>query len=549
MTAVDAGRWSPRGPRWPAGVGWLTAALAGAVVAINVAGIGTIAVARRGALDEAARSLRLETGARARSIESVLASTRADLAFMTGSPTFFGLETALGSRDPREVRWRRLEAEGALLLFLRGHPEVTHLLARSEEGAPLVEVGRRGGVPVLWMSGAGRDLSGETAKGSGAPAGRTVTGIFAFTSGIRKVSGAVTLEATIDPASLLARREPVDDPGRACSLTDGKGRTMAAQEPSVREGIAAEASIATEGWSAPSPWRLACMSGRDRAFGALEPVAASYRTTLILNLAVMTLALLLGALALQETRRRRSLEASAREEARVRELERQLFHAERLATVGRLAAGMAHEINNPMEGMSNYLGLARDDLARGDAASASRRLDGVREGLQRAVGIVRQVLAHADPAAAPMSRLDLNAVLQQTADFVRARPELAAIRFELDLARGPLMVRGSQTLLGQVFLNLLLNGCEAQPGGGELRIATRKEKGRAVAEIADRGPGIPESDSARIFEPFYSTKNSTGLGLSICYAIVSRHQGELSVTGRPGGGAVFTMRLPEDPGD
>ena len=515
-------------------------------MAINVAGIGTITLARRGAIDEAGRSLRLETSVRARSIESILASARADLAFLTGSPTFFGLEAALASRDPREARWRRLEAEGALLLFLRGHPEVTHLLARSAEGRSLVEAGRRGGVPVLWVPGARVD----------GPARSPIIGLFAFTSGVRRVTGAVTLEVTLDPAALVARRPTADDAAPGCRLLDGRGASLAGQaavppdagaQAGLNEGgLTAEATIAAEGWSAPSPWHLACSQRRSVALGPIEPVAAGYRSTLALNLVVMSLALLLGALALQEARRRRSLEETAREEGRVRELERQLFHAERLSTVGRLAAGMAHEINNPMEGMSNYLSLAKDDLARGDADSVRRRLDGVEEGLRRAIGIVRQVLTHADPAKAPKSPLDLNAALQQTVDFVRTRPEFRNIRFELDLAAGPLKVLGSPTLLGQVFLNLVLNGCEAQPQGGELRLRTFRQDGRVAAEIADRGPGVAQDDSARIFEPFYSTKQSTGLGLSICYAIVSQHGGELRVASRQGGGAVFVLLLPAE---
>ncbi len=554
---MDAARVSYRHVRWPAGVGWLTGLLVGVVVAINLAGIGMIAVARRGAIEEASRSLRLETGARAKSIESLLASTRADLAFLTGSPTFFGLEAALGSRDPREVRWRRLEAEGALLLFLRGHPEVTHLLARSGEGAPLVEAGRRGGVPVLWVSETGR-AGGPAASGppirpgsSSAPrgpeseaGGRRIMGVFAFTEGIRKVSGAVTLEATVSPAALLAQPGVVGAPARPCALLDHVGTPLVASDRSSAGGLLAEASIETEGWSAPSPWRLVCTRRREQAVGTLEPVAARYRKTLVLNLAVMSLALLLGAFALREARRRRSLEETAREEARVRELERQLFHAERLSTVGRLAAGMAHEINNPMEGMSNYLGLARDDLARGDVASARRRLDGVQEGLQRAVAIVRQVLAHADPATAPKSPVDLNTVVLQTVEFVKTRPEFSAIRFDLELSDGALPVLGSQTLLGQVFLNLILNACEAQPRGGEIQVRSRGGGPHALIAIADRGPGVPKEDSARIFEPFYSTKNSAGLGLSICYSIVAQHGGELLVADREGGGAVFTIRLP-----
>ena len=113
---------------------------------------------------------------------------------------------------------------------------------------------------------------------------------------------------------------------------------------------------------------------RPRSSGLDEPIFARYRTTFALNLAVMALALLLGGFAVQQARSRAGLEARAAEEARVRELERRLFHAERLSTVGRLAAGIAHEINNPLEGMANYLALARDASARGDSEAAARHL-------------------------------------------------------------------------------------------------------------------------------------------------------------------------------
>ena len=511
-------------------------------MAINLAGIGGIAVARRGALEEAARGLELLTGARARAIESALASIRADLAFLTGSPTFFGLEAALASRDPRQARFRRLEAEGALLLFLRAHSEVTHLVARSGRGTPLVEAGRRGGVPVLWV---------PESRPPAPPEGRPITAAFAFTSGVRTISGAVTLEATLDPAVLLARGESAEEPAGTCRLSDRDGAPLAPHGaartgPVSDAGLSAEAPIETEGWSAPSPWRLVCARrGGKEAFGPFEPVATRYRATLVLNLAVMTLALALGAYAFRETRRRRDLETEAGEEARVRELERRLFHAERLTTVGRLAAGMAHEINNPLEGMSNYLSLARDDLAREDASAALGHLAGVHEGLQRAVGIVRQVLAHADPAKAPKSPIDLRVILQETLQFVEARPEFRAIRFAFEAASG-LGVRGSQTLLGQVFLNLLLNACEAQPRGGEVSVRAFREGPRVVVAIADRGPGVPADAGPRIFEPFYSTKSSTGLGLSICYSIVADHGGTLGVSNREGGGAVFTIGLPAE---
>jgi len=374
------------------------------------------------------------------------------------------------------------------------------------------------------------------------------------------VSGAVTLEATIDAGRLLAHNRTLGEPARACALLDGAGKLLAA-EPDARDAvdragpggasgeggagvILAEATVRTESWSAPSPWRLLCSGRRGPTEALVAPLSARYRLTLVLNLAVMSLALLLGMFAVREARRRQVLEAAAREEARVRDLERQLFHTERLSTVGRLAAGMAHEINNPLEGMSNYLSLAREDLLRGDAASAARRLEMAREGLRRAGDIVRQVLQHADPATAPRAIVDLNAVLRQAVDFVSSRPEFRSIRFDRDLSPSPLGVQGSQVLLGQVFLNLILNACEAQPSGGEVRVSTRREGERVVADIADRGPGVPLGESARIFEPFYSTKQSTGLGLSICYSIVTQHGGDLAVAEREGGGAIFRMRFP-----
>ena len=159
----------------------------------------------------------------------------------------------------------------------------------------------------------------------------------------------------------------------------------------------------------------------------------------------------------------------------------------------------------------------------------------MRQGLERAALVVRQVLAHADPARAPQRPVDLTQVLAETTEFVRSRGEFARIRFETVLPDEPLVVEGSPIMLGQVAMNLILNACEAQPEGGEVAVSARREGGRVVAEVADRGPGVPEADRQRIFEPFFSTKDSTGLGLSVCHSIVREHGGELVVLGRDGG--------------
>jgi len=525
--------------------GWLTALAVAAVVAVNAAGIWGIAVAYRGARDEESRLFAAETAARARSVESVLSATRAELAFLAGSSAIAGLGGDPAVSGGRENEWRRLAAEAALLVFLRGHPEVKRLVVKSGKDDVLVETARRGGVPVLWMPQDRTDV--ETPDSTGRPAVRAVIAFDPASAAPRDV---VRLVAEIDPFALLAQGARSEG-GRDCNLRDGSGRTLAGAlatasmaKPSTAGGPAAEAPVRAEGWSVPSPWLLSCVRERGAA-SVVEPIATRSRTLLVLNLAIMALAVLLGSFAVREARRRERLEVMAREEARVRDLERQLFHAERLGTVGRLAAGMAHEINNPLEGIANYLALARDHVAHGQADAAAVDLEGVRQGLERAAGIVHRVLAHAEPSSTPHAPVDLSACVRETVDFVRSRSEFRGIAFAADLAGGPLMAAGSAVMLGQVFLNLVINACEAQPEGGEVRVNATQENGEVVVRIADRGPGVAEADRNRIFEPFFTTKqSSTGLGLSVCHSIVTQHRGRLAVEARAGGGAVFTLRLP-----
>jgi signal transduction histidine kinase len=493
------------------------------VVAVNAAGLWSISASRRGAADEAARLLRMQVEARAQALEGRLAALRAELSFLADTPPVLAL---LRPGAPRDA------AESALLLFLRAHPELLRIAVTGTRGEPILAAGRRGGVPILWLSS--RQPTGGEGVATAPDSPRLATSV-----AVAEAPGA-TLEIEVSPGALLDQHAAA-----ACRLLDAGGRVVA-RAPSQRPALpaAAEAAVAAPAWSRPGPWRLTCDESPGGPAAMLEPVAARYRTTLALNLGAMALALALGLLAFTEVRRRERLEASAREEARVRELERQLFHAERLASVGRLAAGIAHEINNPLEGIANYLSLARDALGRGDHDGLGRHLEGVRAGLERAALVVRQVLAQADAARAPKSRVDLNQVLQESAEFVRSRREFARLRFESALLSAPLPVLGNPVMLGQVALNLLLNACEAQPEGGEVRVASRRENDSAVAEIADRGPGIGEAARARLFEPFFSTKNSTGLGLSICHGIVERHGGQLEALPREGGGSVFRLTLP-----
>ncbi len=524
--------------------GWLTVIALAAVAAVNLAGLWGIAVARQGALDEARRAFDLDVRAKAAALETRLSGVREDLAFLGGSSTIERLDEP--GPDAATASILRQSAESALLLFLRSHPGVVRIVVRNSRGEPLHSVGRRGGVPVLWVSG-----SAPTGREGAAidPRRPRLTVRVPQAGETRRAPGTVTVETEVEPASLLELGGASET--RRCELRDSAGVLLGRFPPGPRGRSAegqrqetADASVAAEGWSAPGPLVLRCTQPADIAVSLAEPVWARYRTTWALNLAVMVLGLLLGVFAVSQARRRAGLEARAAEEARVRELERQLFHAERLTTVGRLAAGIAHEINNPLEGMSNYLTLGRDALARGDAAAAERHLAAVKQGLERAAGIVRQVLAHADPAKAPKTPVDMNQVLRETEGFVRSRKEFRHVAFRLELADQPLVVHGNPVMLGQVAMNLIVNACELQPGRGEVWISSRLAEGQVVAEFADRGPGIPEADRQRVFEPFFSTKDSTGLGLSICHTIVRQHDGELDVRPRDGGGSVFRMRLP-----
>jgi signal transduction histidine kinase len=520
---------------------WLTGVAIAAVAAVNLAGLWGIAMARQGAIDEGRRAFRVEVSTEATALGTRLSEVSSDLAFLG---RIARLDEAHGR--PANGTVARQGAEIALLLFLRSHPEVVRILVRSADGRPRVHVGRRGGIPVLWMSASPTGEEGAAVD----PRRPRLTARLPH-GHEAELAGGATIETEVEPSTLLEIVSGGREGAQSCWLSDGSGTVLARHPPGPRRKTPADGgeAVATvpvhaEGWSLELPLRLTCAQPERAVVGLAEPVWARYRTTFALNAGVMVLALLLGGFTVQQARRRARLEAQAAEEARVRELERQLFHAERLTTVGRLAAGIAHEINNPLEGMSNYLTLARDALDRGDAGAAERHVTAVRHGLDRVAGIVRQVLAHADPAKAPKTPVDLNEVLRDTERFVRTRREFSHVRFLLDLAEGPLVVQGSPVMLGQVAVNLVLNACEVQPEKGEVSVTSRRDGSLVVVEFADRGPGIAESDRERVFEPFFSTRDSTGLGLSICHTIVRQHDGEIAVHPRPGGGTVFRVKLP-----
>ena len=233
----------------------------------------------------------------------------------------------------------------------------------------------------------------------------------------------------------------------------------------------------------------------------------------------------------------------------------------RLAAVGELAAGIAHEINNPLAFVRANLSLLRqhwgaleDELAKADAirnegaallGEGEELLEESLEGVDRATAIVRDVRGLAHAGQRERQPADLNALLEGVLRM--ASPQLRErVRVERDFGELP-PVWGAPQELQQVFLNLVLNGVQAIAGQGTIRVTTRLENGSVVTSVEDDGCGIDPEIRERIFDPFFTTKKvgeGTGLGLGIAYGIVRQHGGELSVESQPGEGSCFRVQLP-----
>ena len=244
-----------------------------------------------------------------------------------------------------------------------------------------------------------------------------------------------------------------------------------------------------------------------------------------------------------------------RDLSRVRELEEKLRRSDRLAALGQMAAGVAHEVRNPLVGIR-----AAAQFLEGDPAFSTglREYTGViiREA-DRLNAVVEELLAFASPKPGRLAPCNLNQVLEE-ALALEAAP-LAAARIAVARIYDPQLplILGDQPRLHRVFLNLLRNAAEAMPGGGGLTVRTRFERlsarlgGRAaaVAEVGDEGKGIAPENVPHLFNPFFTTKpRGTGLGLAISLRIVEDHGGAIEVEAGPGGrGATFAVILPLAP--
>lgn len=238
-------------------------------------------------------------------------------------------------------------------------------------------------------------------------------------------------------------------------------------------------------------------------------------------------------------------------EAAKKELEQlhfqQLEHADRLASIGEMAAGIAHEIKNPLAGISAAVTIIKDDLVEGDPRSEI--LGEVIMQVQRLDKTVNDLLFFGKPSLPELACIDINDVIEKTLKFASQHRGLLNIEKRLALASGLPSVYADGKQMQQVFLNIILNAFQAMAGGGILTISTslvsHQERNFVRIDFADTGPGIPAQVLEKIFTPFFTTKaQGTGLGLPICSKLIHLHNGELLVKSDDVHGTVFTIELP-----
>jgi hypothetical protein len=226
-------------------------------------------------------------------------------------------------------------------------------------------------------------------------------------------------------------------------------------------------------------------------------------------------------------------------------LEEQLQHAEKMASVGLLAAGVAHEVNTPLAGISSYTQLLRGQIEEKDPRQ--QVLEKIEKQSFRAAKIINSLLNFSRSSGTEFERVDVNKIIADVLSLVEHQLEGSRIRVRRELAGSLPAIRGNENRLQQVFFNLVLNARDAMPSGGWLTLRSYAEGDTVVAEVADTGHGIRREDIRRIYDPFFTTKGigrGTGLGLSVSYGIVQEHGGAIFVDSTPGQGTTFQVALP-----
>ncbi|MEW6263766.1 MAG: ATP-binding protein [Thermodesulfobacteriota bacterium] len=234
----------------------------------------------------------------------------------------------------------------------------------------------------------------------------------------------------------------------------------------------------------------------------------------------------------------------ARDITQRKQLEKQLFHSEKLASIGILAAGVAHEIGNPLSAISGYTQILQSGASPEETLEY---LEAIEDQTRRIGRIIEDLLNFSRPSAGLRSEIQLSEALPQVMSMLSSQRAFKKMTVEYDLAADVPPVSLDRDNLAQIIINIALNAAQAMPEGGRLTISLDRQDDLVRIRLADTGPGIPPEIQSRIFDPFFTTKpagQGTGLGLAICHRIVESYRGSISVNSRPGLGTTFTVLLP-----
>ncbi len=234
----------------------------------------------------------------------------------------------------------------------------------------------------------------------------------------------------------------------------------------------------------------------------------------------------------------------------IRKGQEQMIHTEKLASLGRMAAGVAHELNSPLTGIVTFAHLMLKRLPPDDRMNRED-LEVIIEQAERCSKIIKGLLGFSRALPAQKQKVDINATISQVLDMIKNQAKFHNVKIKTELAPDLPEIEGDPSQLQQVYMNLLINAADAMNDRGEVKICTRlvreDEKEYIEIEFTDTGPGIPEEHLNKIFEPFFTTKpvgKGTGLGLSVSHGIVRKHGGYMTVKSTPGRGTSFFIRLP-----
>ena len=231
-------------------------------------------------------------------------------------------------------------------------------------------------------------------------------------------------------------------------------------------------------------------------------------------------------------------------------MNKQIIKTERLATLGQLSAGVAHELNNPLGGIVVYSHLLLEDTATDDPRYSN--IEKIIKDSHRCKNIIKSLLDFARQSSPVYNRTDVNEIVTEALNNIRSEHIFESITITENLHEKLPHIMADASQIQEVFENIIRNAADVINGSGEFVVTTgvvKNKHGKKMVEIlfADTGPGIEPEHMEHIFEPFYTTKtksHGTGLGLAVSYGIIERHKGTITVQNRPAGGVIFSVRLP-----